>query len=152
MYHVNMRLASFEDAEAIYKLLCTIADLHREARPDMFPNLVSKYTVEQIKELLNKKNHAIFVAEYNDEVAGYVFCEIITEGVGATLYVDDLCVDAEARKMGIGKALMDMAVEYGRETGCRQLMLNVWEFNSGAISFYEKYGLTTRTRHMEMTL
>ncbi len=147
-----VRKASAEDAEAVHSLLLIIGDLHRNGRPDMFPNLVSKYDVAQVRDRLSRETSGVFVAECDSAVVGYVFCDIIEEGDGQTLYVDDLCVDPSARRMGIGNALMDRAAEYGRETNCRCLMLNVWEFNSSAVRFYEKYGLTTRTRHLEMKL
>ena len=42
--------------------------------------------------------------------------------------------------------------EYAKEKNCRMIMLNVWEFNESALDFYEKYGFTTRTRHLELTI
>ena len=149
---VSVRKAVVSDSESVLNLLHIIADLHRTARPDMFPGLVSKYNLSQIQERLSLNNSGVFVAVLNDNVVGYIFCDVITEGDGKTLYVDDLCVDPSARKQGIGNRLMDRAVEYGRESECRLLMLNVWEFNESAVKFYEKYGLTTRTRHLEMKI
>lgn len=152
MCEVLIRDGIVADAGDVYRLLCIIADLHRNGRPDMFPGLVSKYTIPQLEERLAKENHGIIVAELDGSVVGYVFCDIIKEGNGLTVYVDDLCVEPKARGKGIGCALMDKAAEYGKNNGCCQLMLNVWEFNSSAVKFYEKYGLKTRTRHMEMKL
>ncbi len=152
MSDILVRVAKPEDSKEVYNLLRIIADLHREGRPDMFPNLISKYTVEELELRFAKDNHGVFVAVDDNHVLGYVFCDIIKEGNCLTLYVDDLCVSPRARKKGIGSMLMDKAVEHGRKSNCSQLMLNVWEFNSSAVDFYEKYGLTTRTRHMEMKL
>ena len=152
MNEVCVRTAVVDDSNDVYRLLRVIADLHREGRPDMFPNLISKYTVDEVEERLSKENSGVFVAEVNDVVAGYVFCDIIKEGSGNTLYVDDLCVDPEMRNMCIGKRLMDVAADYGRKSQCAQLMLNVWEFNRNAVKFYENYGLKTRSRHMDMPL
>lgn len=150
--NLSVRKADIGDSEAVLGLLRIIGDLHRNGRPDMFPGLTSKYNLDQVKERLSQEDSGVFVAVHNEAVAGYVFCDIIDEGDGQTLYVDDLCVDPTARRMGIGNALMDRAAEYGREMNCRYLMLNVWEFNSSAVKFYEKYGLKTRTRHLEMKL
>ena len=46
----------------------------------------------------------------------------------------------------------DEAKEYAKEKNCGFLMLNVWEFNENAVAFYEKYGFSTRTRHMELKI
>lgn len=141
-----------DDAEAVYRLLCIIAKVHKNGRPDIFSDLLSKYTLEEVRARLSKDENSVFVAELNGSVLGYIFCDIIKEGNGLTLYIDDLCVDPEARRCGIATALMDYACAYGKEKGCRRLMLNVWEFNRSALDFYKKYGFTTRTRHLEMQL
>lgn len=147
-----IRKANNNDSQSVLKLLRLIADLHRNGRPDMFPNLESKYSFQEIYDRLSQDESGVFVAEDNCAVVGYIFCDIIQEGDGSTLYIDDLCVSPDARRMGVGKALMDRAALYGREKKCRFLMLNVWEFNQNALEFYEKYGFKTRTRHLEMPL
>ena len=150
MNEITVRNSRVSDTESIYKLLRVIADLHRTARPDMFDGLVSKYTESEVEKRLSNEDNGVFVAEIEGAVVGYVFCEVIKEGSGNTLYIDDLCVDENARKQGVGKLLIDKAGEYAKQKSCTCLMLNVWEFNENAISFYEKYGFTTRTLHMEL--
>lgn len=152
MNEVCVRAAVAADANDVYRLLRIIADLHRDGRPDVFTGLISKYTVDEVEARLSNEDSGVLVADVDGAVAGYVFCDIIKEGSGKTLYVDDLCVNPEMRHMGIGKRLMDAAADYGRRYECSQLMLNVWEFNHNAVDFYEKYGLKTRSRHMDMPL
>lgn len=149
---VIVRNSKTEDSESVHSLLRIIADLHKNGRPDMFPDLTSKYSFEQVQARLSAPENGVFVAESNGSVVGYIFCDIIKEGKGNTLYIDDLCVDPDCRRMGIGKKLLDKAKSYANETKCSFLMLNVWEFNSNAVDFYKKYGFETRTRHMEIKL
>jgi ribosomal protein S18 acetylase RimI-like enzyme len=149
---VFIRKASVLDTQAVYNLLLIIADLHKKGRPEMFPDLVSKYTVGEVKERLSKEDSGVFVAELDGNTVGYVFCDVITEGAVQTLYIDDLCVDPNFRRMGIASMLADKTKEYAKEKNCTYLMLNVWEFNQSAIEFYENYGFQTRTRHMEIKL
>lgn len=148
--NILVRSAVVEDSEAVLNLLRLIADLHRNGRPDMFPNLESKYTLDEVKARLSTPDSGVFVALNENAVVGYIFCEVIKEGEGLTLYIDDLCVSPSARRMGVATALMDHAKIYAAEKKCSFLMLNVWEFNESAVSFYEDYGFTTRTRHLEM--
>ncbi len=152
MKNCTVRCSVSSDAEAVYRLLQIIAKLHKNARPDMFPNLESKYTLDEVRERLSKGDNGVFVSEIDGDVNGYIFCDIIKEGCGATLYIDDLCVDPSARRQGIASKLMDRAREYAKEKNCRMIMLNVWEFNGSALDFYEKYGFSTRTRHLEMQI
>ena len=148
-YELSVRQSNVNDSEKCHDLLLLIADLHKKGRPDVFENLVSKYTLDEVKERLSSADNGVFVAELNGTVVGYVFCDIIKEGSGITLYVDDLCVHPSARNKGVATALMNHASAYGKEKGCRMIMLNVWEFNKSAISFYENYGFETRSRHLE---
>ena len=107
MKNCVVRMARHNDAEAVYRLLKIIAKLHKDARPDMFPNLESKYTLDEVRERLSKDDNGIFVSEIDGEVNGYVFCELLNEGCGTTLYIDDLCVDPSARRQGIASKLMN---------------------------------------------
>lgn len=147
-----VRPSNINDAEKCYELLLLIADIHKKGRPDVFYGLVSKYSLEEVRERLSSEDNGVFVAEINGSVVGYVFCDIIKEGSVHTLYVDDLCVAPSARNKGVATALMNYASDYGKQKGCRMLMLNVWEFNTSAISFYENYGFKTRSRHLEKQL
>ena len=39
---------------------------------------------------------------------------------------------------------------FAREKGYRRLELNMWEFNRGALAFYEAAGFSTYRRYMEI--
>lgn len=47
---------------------------------------------------------------------------------------------------------MKFIKEYAREKGFKKLELNMWEFNQGALDFYEAVGFKTYRRYMEMGL
>ena len=87
MNEITVRNSRVSDTESIYKLLRVIADLHRTARPDMFDGLVSKYTESEVEKRLSNEDNGVFVAEIEGAVVGYVFCEVIKEGSGNTLYI-----------------------------------------------------------------
>ena len=150
--NVLIRESRISDSASVYSLLRVIAELHKSGRPDIFVDLVSKYTEEQVINRLSQDDNGVFVAEIDSKVIGYIFCETKNEGDGKTLYIDDLCVDRSARRMGVGRMLVDKARAYAEEKGCNRLLLNVWEFNKNAIDFYEDYGFSTRSRHMEMNI
>ncbi|MBR2853332.1 MAG: GNAT family N-acetyltransferase, partial [Clostridia bacterium] len=68
------------------------------------------------------------------------------------LYIDDICVDENARGLGVGRALYDHILNYAREKSCYNVTLNVWTCNPGAMAFYEKLGLTPYRVGMEKIL
>ena len=96
----------------------------------------------------------------NDEnaVLGYTFCEIqeTKEDTSLhsrkTLYIDDLCVDKNARGQHVGTALYDYTVDFAKSISCDSITLNVWDFNEGARKFYEKCGMKPLKTIMEQIL
>ena len=89
---------------------------------------------------------------------GYAFCQIsegkddqLLEDV-KTLYIDDICVDENARGKHIGKALYEHVRDYARSIGCHHITLNVWEGNTAALSFYRNMGMQVQKTTMETIL
>ncbi|MBO4278091.1 MAG: GNAT family N-acetyltransferase [Clostridia bacterium] len=146
---VFVRDANAGDVEEIYRMLKTVADRHRELRPDIMGATESKYTREELRSLVSGQGGTrVFVAECGKKVCGHVFCEV-KQGFVRDLYIDDLCVDAAYRRRGAGKKLMARAEAYGRESGCAFVLLNVWDGNTEAEEFYRNYGMTERSRYLE---
>ena len=68
------------------------------------------------------------------------------------LDVDEFCVDENYRRQGIAGAMIHFIRDYAKEKGFNRLELNMWEFNRGALAFYEAAGFRTYRRYMEMKL
>lgn len=66
--------------------------------------------------------------------------------------VQDVGILPAWRGQGIGRALMEAAEQWACRQGARHLQLNVWEFNTGALRFYETLGFATISRKMEKAL
>jgi ribosomal protein S18 acetylase RimI-like enzyme len=54
--------------------------------------------------------------------------------------LNDLFVVPDARKQGVGRALLDAAAEHGRSTDARRLVLSTATDNRTAQALYESYG------------
>lgn len=63
-------------------------------------------------------------------------------------HVDVLVVAEEAEGRGVGRALMKHVEQWAREQACREVVLNVFAANYGAIRFYEHCGY--RPDHIRM--
>ncbi len=84
---------------------------------------------------------AVFVAERADgELVGRL--SLARDAHPASAHVADLglMVAADARRQGVGWALLEAAVEWARGAGVRKLELHVFPWNEPAIRLYEKFG------------
>lgn len=143
-----IRFARHGDVDGIMRLLHQVNDVHADGRPDLFVHGHTKYSPQQVEELLNDPQMRIFVfVDDNDEVKGHGFCVIqdhTCDGHLArirTLYIDDICVDAGSRGLHIGKSIYEAIKDYAIKAGFHNLTLNVWSCNERAVRFYEKMGL-----------
>ena len=68
------------------------------------------------------------------------------------LCIDDICVDENYRRHGIGKQLVDFAIKLAQGKGVDRIQLNVYEDNHSAVRFYENIGFTTQKRVMELNV
>ncbi len=61
-------------------------------------------------------------------------------------WLEDLFVRAEARRAGVGDALVALAKERARERGAKRIELDTNEDNAPAIALYERHGFSTRSK------
>ena len=156
---MRVRMAEEKDIERIHSLLAQVAMVHHKGRPDLFKYGKSKYTDEELKEILKDENRPILAAvDDNDCLQGYAFC-ICQQPNGESslqprkaLYIDDLCVDENRRGMHIGKTIYEAVLDFAREHGCYNVTLNVWSCNESAMKFYQACGLKPQKVGMEVIL
>lgn len=154
-----IRNATKNDIPGLNKLLHQVLMVHHNGRPDLFKAGVTKYTDEELIDIINNPKTPIFVAVgENEELLGYCFCihqqhlnnNILTDI--KTLYIDDLCVDETIRGQHIGSKLYEYVVNWAKEHNYYNITLNVWSLNESAMRFYEKCGLVPQKVGMEKIL
>lgn len=155
---MNIRMVQEKDIDRMLELLRQVNLVHHEGRPDLF-KVNTKYSKEQLKDIINDGNTPILVATNQDDVlVGYAFCifkqykddNILTDV--KTLYIDDLCIDETCRGQHIGKNLYNAVISFAKEHNCYNITLNVWSCNPNAVKFYEHCGLVPQKITMEKIL
>ena len=145
---MNIRKAEEKDIPRLLALLGQVLQIHAEIRPDIFIPGTTKYTVCELAELLNEE----------DMCMGYAFCQLKEQPFSTnmvpfkSLFIDDLCVDKQARGQHIGESLFEYVKQQAKALGCYEVTLNVWTGNTSAERFYEKMGMKTKERQMEYIL
>ena len=67
-------------------------------------------------------------------------------------WLEDLYVQESARRSGLGRALVEAAVERARERGCKRIELDVNEDNAPALALYEACGFLSEPKPPGRTL
>jgi ribosomal protein S18 acetylase RimI-like enzyme len=156
---MNIRIARPEDLEKIILLERQIFKFHATRRDDWIDSGKIGFNTEYYRSIIeNPDKGIIFVAEKNNNIIGHciiVICNIENHFLMKdmkNITIEDLCIEKEYQKKGIGKKLFCEAINYGRKIKANILELGVWDFNKNAVEFYEHMGMKTRLRKMEYKL
>jgi RimJ/RimL family protein N-acetyltransferase len=93
-----------------------------------------------LKAVRRYPHAAVFVAEQDGKVVGRLSLARDTHPASAHVADLGLMVAADTRRQGVGRALLDAAVEWARGAGVRKLELHVFPWNEPAIKLYETFG------------
>lgn len=81
-----------------------------------------------------------FVAECDGQVRGFALYYVrYSTWKGCRMYLEDIYVEPEMRRHGVGKMLFDALIAEARERGLNGMVWQVLEWNEPAINFYRKY-------------
>lgn len=120
----------------------TLNDLDRvfELLNKLYEN---KLKYEKFKEIykvkLNDENSYYIVAIEENKIVGILTSELQVKlhRSKKQCFIEDLIVDENYRNKGIGKALLQNAVEYAKNNDCEVIELTCYINNENAHRFYE---------------
>lgn len=154
-----IRDLTLEDFDAVNNLFMQVHSLHVAHRPDIFKEIEKPTTPEAwgFEESFGDKNKILIGAELDGEIVGICFVilrhprnEVLVPRICA--FIDNIVVDENQRKNGIGTALYNEAVKRAKLCGAGSVELGVSEFNTGALIFYKSLGMTVQSYKMEKTI
>ena len=95
-----------------------------------------------LKAVRRYPHAAVYVAERDEDGAIIGRLSLARDTHPASAHVANLglMVAADARRRGVGWALLEAAVEWSRSAGIRKLELHVFPWNEPAIRLYERFG------------
>ena len=115
---MNIRRAKEKDIERLMELLGQVLQIHADIRPDIFIPGTTKYTKDELAEMIKDDTKPIYVAvDEKDDCLGYAFCQLRKQPFSenmipfTALFIDDLCVDAKTRGQHIGEHLFEYVKE-----------------------------------------
>ena len=97
---------------------------------------------EWFVDIINSPWHDLIVAvDDDDRVIGMASLSVsMGPGISKNAYLEDFVVDAEARTGGVGSALWDEMLAWGRGKGCKRMEFTCGNGREIAQAFYKKHG------------
>ena len=152
---MNIREYNQNDIEQIKNLLVQLQDYIIKMDKYNLNILSPKYREEYFEYMLNdciSNEGKIFVAEYENKIAGFVAGFVqnyderdkldyacLKKGI-----VYELVVDQNFRNDGIGGLLLDKIENYFKNIKCEFIQIDVFVYNQVAEHFYKKKGYENR--------
>ncbi|SDK56803.1 Ribosomal protein S18 acetylase RimI [Paenibacillus sp. OK060] len=151
---VEIRACSREDLQKLQEIsIETFHDTFKDQNsPDnMRAYLERAFNAKQLEDELSNSCSDIFFVYYNKELAGYL--KVNREGAqseqmsDASLEIERIYIRKKFQMHGLGKYLLNKAMETALEHQKKEVWLGVWEKNDNAIAFYKKMGFVQTGSH-----
>ncbi|OOV06383.1 GNAT family N-acetyltransferase [Rhodoferax fermentans] len=133
---MNIQTATMADAAALVGMALTFRN-HLERTTPTQAQFEQSITV-----LLNSPDARFLIAASDDGPIGYVLLRFrysMWVG-GAEATIEDLFVDPTHRKNGVGRALIQAALQAATDQGCLSVCLDTNEFNVASNAIYTQLG------------
>ena len=133
---MNIRKGRVEDMPRVLELIQELATF--EKQPDAVQVTVSDLERDGFG---SNPLFQILVAELDGEIPGIaLFYNRYSTWKGKTIHLEDLIVSEKYRGSGIGMKLYEAVMAEAKNQNVRRVEWNVLDWNTPAISFYEKTG------------
>ncbi len=151
---INIRQCTFED---LYKLQEISYETfnetfkHQNSPENMNAYLEKAFNVKQLEKELSNVSSQFYFVYFHNEIAGYL--KVNTNDAQSeemdddSLEIERIYIKSTFQKRGLGKYLLDKAMEIAIEQNKRIVWLGVWEKNEKAIAFYQKMGFVQTGIH-----
>ncbi len=124
---------------------------HQNTQENMDAYLQRAFNLKQLEKELSNLSSQFFFVYFHHEVAGYLKVntnDAQTERMGdESLEIERIYIRSKFQKHGLGKYLLNKAIEIALEESKRKIWLGVWEKNENAIAFYKKMGFVQTGAH-----
>jgi ribosomal protein S18 acetylase RimI-like enzyme len=153
---VTVRPARADDEAALGRLGTMLVEEHHHFDPKRFigrlPDLPARYGKFLVSQI-DRPDALVLVAERDGAVAGYAYATMEGNDYmalrGPAGVLQDLVVDPDHRRQGIGTALLDASIDALARLGAPRVVLFTAEKNDGAQAMFARAGF--RRTMVEMT-
>lgn len=151
---VNIKLCTLEDLQTLQEVsIETFYDTFKDQNSpeNMNTYLEKAFNLKQLEKELSNKGSQYYFVYFQNEVAGYLKVNIgdaQSEEMGDdSLEIERIYIKESFQKHGLGKYLLNKAMDIAMEYNKKKIWLGVWEKNENAIAFYNKMGFVQTGAH-----
>jgi diamine N-acetyltransferase len=142
---INIKRCNFEDLHKLQEISYETFNetfKHQNSEENMNNYLDKAFNLKQLEKELSNASSQFFFVYINDEIAGYLKInsdDAQSEEMGKeSLEIERIYIRNKFQKHGLGKLLLNKAMEVAMEGNKKKIWLGVWEKNESAIAFYKK--------------
>ena len=137
MDKINIRRATKEDIGLVRDLVMELAIF--EKAPEEVTSSLADYVQEGFSDNPLFSANLIYM---NDELAGFsLWYYRFSTWKGRRFYLEDLYIKEAYRGKGLGRKLINEAIEEAKRMKCTGMMWQVLDWNQPAIDFYNSLGV-----------
>ena len=151
---INIKKCTLDDLRKLQEISYeTFNDTFKDQNSpeNMNAYLEKAFNLKQLEIELSNISSQFFFAYYNNDVAGYLKVNVNdaqSEEMGdESLEIERIYIKKKFQKHGLGKYMLNKAMEVAMERNKRKVWLGVWEKNENAIAFYKKMGFVQTGAH-----
>jgi len=120
--------------------LPSLLELYQQLNAD---EVIDEMTARNVWENIKKREIQYFAARENGKIIASCYLCIIpnlTRGGRSIGFIENVITDIKYRRKGIGKAVMENAIQYARANNCYKVLLQSGRERTEAHPFYETIG------------
>ena len=150
-----VRYATRDELERVNELRKIVNEVHCNGRPDIFKGGFCKELQEFIYTLWENDNSDVIVVIREGKICGFACVDYVEKpespyNLARRFYhINEFGVDENYRRQGVATELFDFIKKEATAKNFDKVELDMWEFNDGALKFYESVGFKTFRRFME---
>jgi GNAT superfamily N-acetyltransferase len=129
-----VRLATKDDAADVARLMTSFRDWQGRSEPadDVIERTVGRLLADPNTEFLLGGSPPVGVCQLRYRLSVWTGTD--------DCCLEDLFVDADVRGSGLGRELVDAALDRARARGCTRMNLDAYEANAPALALYRSVG------------
>jgi ribosomal protein S18 acetylase RimI-like enzyme len=126
-FTIESRLVMDAQDNAIHYRIEAVVPYEKRYPPEIY----------DVAEYIDQPDRAIYLAYLDQQLAGQIrLCRYWNRYA----YIEDIVVDVQYRRRGIGRALIRQAIAWAQENGCPGIMLETQDNNVAGCGLYQSCG------------